>query len=409
MLLNSFDSRSTTKISKINNFLKEQFGFVMSSNIDTNKLQSVYKELSADIYKIKIEENASHRSPELAKKLLMLEGVKLIMEQQLTEFRIVADKNYNMNGKYKTLIDCLTGYVHKHIELGDSKEEAIADAMKNYRSSKYRWPDFEVESDITMRIDGMLGLEEADFYYSTNDEMEKAATDFLNHPDSSGELAGAELEPMDDYDTNDTNKADFQRNMAKAKLNRQQQGTKMRENYVKKLRQLLESEVEQAEVLIAARGFAQELQDMIEKVGRLQNEDLGPVTDQMRNTYGAKPALSFQGQMHSELQQVLDELRGAKARIDAAVSGLASGVLPGEMNDMDVGLDDMEPEMDGMDMEPDLDLGLDDDEFAGDDTMAGPEDEPLGRATRESKEVLKHKIVEMKQRIAKAKAKSTAK
>ena len=55
-------------------------------------------------------------------------------------------------------------------------------------------------------------------------------------------------------------------------------------NLVKNLRRLLETEVSQAEVMMAAKKFAEELQEMVEKIGRLQNEDLPPVTDQMRET-----------------------------------------------------------------------------------------------------------------------------
>ena len=99
-------------------------------------------------------------------------------------------------------------------------------------------------------------------------------------------------------------------------------GETMKENLVKNLRRLLETEVSQAEVMMAAKGFAQELQEMIEKIGRLQNEDLPPVTDQMRETYGNDSSSAFQTQIYGALQGVMDSLYTAKGQVDDAVGNI---------------------------------------------------------------------------------------
>lgn len=177
------------------------------------------------------------------------------------------------------------------------------------------------------------------------------------------------------------------------------------ENLVKRLRTLLETEVSQAEVMMAAKGFAQELQEMVEKIGRLQNEDLPPVTDQMRETYGTESAMAFQTQIYGALQGVMDALYMAKGQVDDAVNNMATtGQVSAAVDmdkdlGMDQGLDGMEdPAMDG-----DLDLDNIGDDLgaeAGDEFGAAETDEPLGRSMKES--ALQKKIVEMSKLVEKA-------
>jgi hypothetical protein len=183
-------------------------------------------------------------------------------------------------------------------------------------------------------------------------------------------------------------------------------------NLVKNLRRLLETEVSQAEVMMAAKKFAEELQEMVEKIGRLQNEDLPPVTDQMRETYGMESASAFQTQIYSAFQGVMDALYTAKNKVDDAVSNMAQTGQVGAATDMDANMG-MDPEMGGDpgmegdiegEIEPELDLDNIGDELGGEDDLAGAEDmsgeEPLGRAMKES--TLQRKVMEMQRLVAKA-------
>ena len=181
---------------------------------------------------------------------------------------------------------------------------------------------------------------------------------------------------------------------------------KEHKNLVKNLRHLLETEVSQAEVMMAAKGFAQELQEMIEKIGRLQNEDLPPVTDQMRETYGMESASAFQTQIYGALQSVMDSLYTAKGQVDDAVSNMAA---TGQFNaptdmDKDVGMDDME-EPGAMDDLGDLDnieADLGDEEDMGDEFGGAETEEPLGRAKKMESVRLQQKVLEMQRLVAKA-------
>lgn len=178
----------------------------------------------------------------------------------------------------------------------------------------------------------------------------------------------------------------------------------MKEGYVSKLRALLESEIDEAEIVIAVKGISKSIQEMIEKIGRLQNEDLPPLSDQVRDVYDVSVATGFQQETAQALQGVLDSLYQAKDELDLMVQKLATGAadISGGVDmdvpmDMDPGLgDDLGLGDDGLGMGDDLGL---DDEFGGMDAAAGPEEEPLGRAKKESVQNTKRKIAEMQRMI----------
>lgn len=176
---------------------------------------------------------------------------------------------------------------------------------------------------------------------------------------------------------------------------------KTKENLVKNLRRLLETEVSQAEVMMAAKDFANELQEMIEKIGRLQNEDLPPVTDKMRETYDTQSASAFQTKIYGAFQSVMDALYTAKDEVDDAVTNLAqTGTVTAQI-DMEKEPMGAEPEM-----APGAEMGAEEPVAAPGEEGAemGPEEEPLGRAQKvESVQTLKNKVIEMRRLVARAK------
>lgn len=166
----------------------------------------------------------------------------------------------------------------------------------------------------------------------------------------------------------------------------------MKSSSIKKLRKLLESEVEQAESIIAARGFSQELQSMLEKLGRLLNEDLPAVAEQMRHSLGADTATAFENQTTDVIQGVMDQLRSGKQNIDNSVAAIGEGQPISDVPAMDDDLSDDLLDIDvagseeDLDIEPPEDIDLDDDQEE--------EDPALGRARKESIEHNKKKIKE---------------
>jgi hypothetical protein len=131
-----------------------------------------------------------------------------------------------------------------------------------------------------------------------------------------------------------------------------------------------EVDVEQAEVVMAVRALADDVQDQIERLGRMVNEDVPAIADQMRAEMGAQTAQQFVDQMNATLVGHLETTRGVKSSMDQQIAGLTgeaqtdlTGGLGGDMAEPGLG---GEPEMD-TDLEPEM------------DDVVSPE-EPLGRA-----------------------------
>tara|TARA_B100001094_G_scaffold60035_1_gene55538 strand:- start:21624 stop:22526 length:903 start_codon:yes stop_codon:yes gene_type:complete len=151
------------------------------------------------------------------------------------------------------------------------------------------------------------------------------------------------------------------------------------EEKVNSLKALLEQEVEKAEIVIAAKSLVDELQDMIEQMGKMQNDELGAVVDQMSYQYGADKAASFNTAVASQLETLLASIKTAKEAVNNEVLVL-TGEAPAQsdMAPADSDLGDMETDTtDGEDLEAPAD-----DLTGGDDSASGPEENPLGRAEK---------------------------
>lgn len=195
---------------------------------------------------------------------------------------------------------------------------------------------------------------------------------------------------------------------------------KDKNSYVKRLRTFLESEVTEAEVVMGARKFSTQLQEMIEKIGRIQNEGLPPLVDQMRETFGEDTTVVFQDSTHSVLQGVMDALYEAKDSIDHNVRQMAiAGGL--DMDAFDRDSSDFDRDLDadlGGEMVPDL--GPDDMGELGDisseldtigdegDIAPAPSNSILGRTKKESIEQLTTKLTKLRETISKLKKHTVA-
>jgi len=126
-----------------------------------------------------------------------------------------------------------------------------------------------------------------------------------------------------------------------------------------------EVEVEQAEVVMALRALADDVQDHIERIGRMMNEDIPAIADQMSAEFGAEQAAQMKSSMEASLGALLDANKMGKEGIDATVGSLTGvGSMAGAGMDQQAGL-----------AEPELDAPVDNVPAA-----AGPEEEPMGRA-----------------------------
>ena len=134
--------------------------------------------------------------------------------------------------------------------------------------------------------------------------------------------------------------------------------------------------VEEAEVVMAVRALADDIQDHVERLGRMVNEDIPAIADQMIHEFGADKAAQFKDSAEQTLSTALESAKQAKDGVNelvGSITGEEMNLSSGGLGDL--GGDDMaEPGMD--------DLGGDDlgDIDVNEPAAAGPEEEPLGRA-----------------------------
>jgi hypothetical protein len=131
-----------------------------------------------------------------------------------------------------------------------------------------------------------------------------------------------------------------------------------------------EVDVEQAEVVMAARALSDDIQNQIERIGRMMNEDLPAIADQMRAEMGAEMAQSFVDQMNSALEGHLANSKASKEAMDMAIGSL-TGEAPLGAPAGDMGLEQPVGD-DEFDADAELDVNT--------PAASGPEEEPLGRA-----------------------------
>ena len=97
-------------------------------------------------------------------------------------------------------------------------------------------------------------------------------------------------------------------------------------------RRLRESEVQQAQVVLASQDMVDQVQKMIEQVTAMQFKDLPALVDQVKNQIGADQAMQFNQDATGALSGLTQNLQGSKTQLEAAL-GVVTGqaaVVPGE-------------------------------------------------------------------------------
>jgi hypothetical protein len=152
-----------------------------------------------------------------------------------------------------------------------------------------------------------------------------------------------------------------------------------------------ESEMDKAEVTLAAKDMVDKMDGMIEDVGQIKNEELLPLVDKVRDEVGQAAADTLKSSVETALADLETALTSARSSLDNAARTVA-----GDPNATDDTIGDP-----GVDQPmPDADLGAPD--MATDDALnsldvpdaeAGGED-PEGREKRESVQRSKYAIAE---------------
>jgi hypothetical protein len=157
------------------------------------------------------------------------------------------------------------------------------------------------------------------------------------------------------------------------------------------MKRLNESEVQQAQVVLAAQDMVDKMQGMLEDVTELQFKELPALVDSIKNQVGIDQATQFNQDATAALAGLVQNLQGAKQQLDAALNVVtgqapAGAAAAGAMGaDIAAGAGDMAAA--GADMAAAGDMGAEmgasaELDAAAADAGAEPPAAALGRAKR---------------------------
>jgi len=155
-------------------------------------------------------------------------------------------------------------------------------------------------------------------------------------------------------------------NETKAKLD------KLREQHAPRssgLVVLIESELEKAELALAAKAMVKTLQDTAQRIAKMETDDVMPILDAMKSAFGPEVADKFNVVATDQIRAIRDAFKTANDQIGNEVLRMEKIANGEPATDMDMAPDLPAPEADlGADLGDDMasdDLGADDNADAG--------------------------------------------
>ena len=149
---------------------------------------------------------------------------------------------------------------------------------------------------------------------------------------------------------------------------------------IEQLMPLFEQDLDQAELVLAAKDMGDRLQKMAEDLASMQVEDLMPLVAAMKEQMGPEKAGAFESSADSALSGALDSVKSAKESHDNAVLALQGEAPPETDMDMEEPAPDMGGEISMDEPAPEMEIG-------DEEAMAGPEGEPEGREIKAEESV----------------------
>jgi hypothetical protein len=426
MHLRDLNTQGKTKINKINSLLKEHFGMSVAIGAfpKKEKLTTVKEMSEKAIIKLKDTNKHFQLEPEYAKYL----GIKDVIDTML------AEGMYAESPAYESMCSSLRETVKELMDSGYTMDEASKECMNKFRKdSRYAYDDEHVlpivltaakeyyeascgskhesleeiavegpQTDLKQRLLSELakecGVELEDvtsleaieeklgMFAEVTGKSRDAVVGFLNGLEEDAlpqgiKFFGAKVSEQNKFtgarkDAIVQGKDEFEvdgetyKVTGDTKDEKKQAKESMFDSIIDEMLSEEVESVEEAEVVMAVRALADDIQDHVERLGRMVNEDLPAIADQMINEFGADKASQFKDSAETVLTQALEASKQAKDGVNQIVgniTGQPSDLGLGDTGGMDndVGLDDLasEPEMD-----------------VNEPAAAGPEEEPLGRA-----------------------------
>jgi hypothetical protein len=155
---------------------------------------------------------------------------------------------------------------------------------------------------------------------------------------------------------------------------------------------LFESEMGKSEAVLAAKDIVDSIQDMLEKVSKMQNEQVPALTDTIRDQIGMEQSEAFKNAIRPVLDSMYQSMQTGREQADNAARALSGDTTAAGAMDMGgpadpmaggMGGDDLGSDLGGDTMTPDqgLDSDMDTDGFDATDAAAGGSSD-LGRTRR---------------------------
>ena len=423
MNITDFNPTGKTKLSKMNKLLKEQFGIKLNGAPERKKLERVMETANSALIQIRGSQKKFHLDPEYIKFLGLRDAAETM----------IAEGNYVKSPAYEAMANSLRSTIQELMDAGYSKNDACAETMNRARMNG-TWAfaedvmspiiasaatqyvaEYEVANDPALveydaasnMTDALIAemARELGMKVEDTETLSAIAEKIIMFAEVAGKAPQAIVEFLNGLNEADMahgiqmfgrkvaseNKFIYAAKQAKAQGKKEFElgGEKFpvqeaQEAAIKgdvgMFNDLIDSilneevDVEQAEVVMAVRSLADDVQSQIERISDMMNKDVPAIADQMRAEQGATVAQQFSDTISGTLGTYLESAKACKTAIDSQVMTLSGEAPAGDMGGLgDTAID--APAIDGASA-VDMDAPVDTNEPAA----AGPEDEPLGRA-----------------------------
>lgn len=395
MFIKDFNQNGQQRIQNLQKLLNEEFSISFAQTFpEKDKLIKLRNSAETRIIQLKGSSKQFQLEPEYVKYL----GIRDISETML------AEGYYAESPKYTEMKDMLNASIEGLMDSGYTMDEACGECMNRYRMDNR----FAFDDEHVLPIIIKAAKQYMESFSSKDEALEETQTDLNDRLLS--ELAkeiGVELKDTTSYDAIEEKLNMFAEVSGKSRdavvgfLNSLEEdaveggiqmfGKKIaeqnRDNTEEEdldegmfddiIDEMISEEIEgtsvdEAEVVMAVRALADDLQDQVERLGRMKNEDIPAIADSMVSEFGLESAQGFKGQAEQILDDALLNAKSSKEGMDGLIGNITGvGALgSSDLEEPDLGIGDM-----GMEEplpEPEIDIN--------EPAAAGPEEEPLGRA-----------------------------
>jgi hypothetical protein len=423
MKINNFNKTGLDKVKELNSYLKENHGVKVSGFHPKARLEQVREQAQAHVITLRNSNKKFNLDPEYAKYLGVKDVIDVMLEEGLyadspamsgmkeelyATVQNLMDSGYTMDEASK---ECMNKFrqdsryayddefvlpivlkaAKDYMESCGSTHESIEEAPKS-EINEFLLRELAKECGVALEDQtSMEAIEEKiNMFAEISGKSRDAVVGFLNSLEEDAisggiQMFGRKVAEQNKFtgarkDAISQGKDSFEVDGKMFKITGDTSDEEEQANesmFIDIIDDMLAEEVnvEEAEVIMAARALADDVQDMVARLGKMVNEDLPAIQDQMRAELGAQVAASFQDSMVSAVDGHLAQTKATKQMMDDAI-GTLSGDAP-----MDSGMMADEPMGEPMPvadepMEPAVDDAMD----VNDPAAAGPEEEPLGRA-----------------------------